>query len=159
MKALLVMAAGLVLAGAISAGAQEEGDPGAVLKRGKEAFESKCRLCHSIQTPLSKVKSRAEWSQNVKRMVLYGAPVNAADREAIVGYLTAQSTFAQRCSGCHDVTRVVDAAQGRPDWKVLVGRMAGHFKDLEKQGRNQGQAPLSAQEVVEIAAFLTLVIP
>lgn len=159
MRGTFALVAGAVLAITLVAARPAAADLVAVVKQGKEAFESRCRLCHSIQTPLAKMKSREEWSQTVKKMVLYGAAVSADERETIVTYLAAQSTFARRCTGCHDPLRVVDAAPGTRSWKALVERMSGHVRELEAKGERKGQPPLSPQEVEEIAALLTLLVP
>jgi len=35
---------------------------------GKAVFESKCGLCHGIDRPLSKNKTKEEWTKTVERM-------------------------------------------------------------------------------------------
>ncbi len=128
-----------------------------VLKTGKEKFEQTCKFCHSLERSLARNKSREEWSLTVKRMVTYGAPLNSAQRESVTAYLSAKSAFETNCNACHSNLRVLSRPIGDGDWKETIERMGGHLKDVA--GKEGGAKELSAEEVEDIAAFLTIVIP
>lgn len=138
---------------------QKDGDPVAAMKAGKELFEKSCRLCHDLDRALFPAREPSVWPQIVKRMVTYGAPLNAQQRPLVIRYLAAHSMFAGKCSACHEVTRVVSEAPGPRDWKALTRRMIGHVRELEKQGKAPSGAALSETELEEIAAMLEVVIP
>lgn len=156
----LLAAAALALAVAAPAAAQQSaGDPVAAMKSGKELFEKSCRLCHGLDRTLATNRDAAAWGQTVKRMVAYGAPLNAEQRPLVVRYLAARAVFAGKCAGCHELTRVVGDAPGARDWKSLTERMAGHAGELAKQGRAPAGGAFSPEELAEIAALLQVVIP
>ena len=136
--------------------ASEGGDAVERMGKGKEAFEKRCRLCHSLQLPLSKQKSRTEWEASVKRMVLYGTPLGREDRGLVVSYLTARSTFEKHCNRCHSVTKVLSLAPDS-DWKETVSRMAAHWKELGETG--ESKAEFTEEQIEEIAAFLAVIVP
>jgi cytochrome c5 len=55
----------------------------------KNLFESKCSLCHTIERPKSKNKTKAGWETTVKRMKnKNGAPVTDEEAKAIIDYLS-----------------------------------------------------------------------
>ena len=127
-------------------------------RAGKVVLEKKCKLCHSLRLPLAKVYDRVEWTVSVKRMVTYGAPLNAAERNNVISYLAGRSSFARNCSACHDAARVVpDDDKGR-DWTALLKRMSTHLGELENKGMSKGIASMSDEALEEIAAFLTVIL-
>ena len=159
MKKLMNLAAAALTLSALAAPgfAQEKADAVTHLKEGKASFEKGCGFCHSLSRALSKTKSREEWSQAVKRMVTYGAPLDSGQREAVTAYLTAQSSFKTSCNTCHSSLRVLSEEAAGKDWKSTVGRMSAHLKELSKKDKDARQ--FSDQDVEEIAAFLSIVIP
>lgn len=55
----------------------------------KSLFEKKCSLCHSLQRPLSKTKTREGWQETVTRMIAdRGASITGEEAEMIIDYLT-----------------------------------------------------------------------
>ena len=154
--ALLCLAAAGVPA-APAAAQQPAADPVATMQSGKELFEKACRLCHGLDRSLAPPRDAALWPQIVKRMVAYGAPLNAQQRPPVARYLAAQSLFALKCGVCHEATRVVGDQPGPRDWKALAERMAAHARDLEKKGK--APAAFTPQELADIAALLQVVIP
>ena len=53
-----------------------------------QLFESKCSLCHSIERPKSKKKSKAGWEATVMRMKnKNGCPITDEEAKMIIGYL------------------------------------------------------------------------
>ena len=134
-------------------------DPVAAMKSGRKLFEKTCKMCHGLDRALSMTRDAPAWAQIVKRMVAYGSPLSAEQRPLVVRYLATRSTFAGKCSSCHDLTRVVSDKPGAQDWKVLTERMGGHVRDLEKQGVAPAGVTFSPEELADIAALLQVVIP
>ena len=153
-----ILLAALLAAPAVQAAAEQPAaDPVAAMKSGKELFEKSCKLCHGLDRSLAPPRDAALWEKIVKRMVTYGAPLNAGQRPLVARYLATQSVFARTCAVCHEATRVVGEAPGQRDWKALTGRMAEHARDLEKQGK--APAAFSPEELADVAALLQVVIP
>ena len=160
MRIRSLIAAAAAAALAIPAAAQQPAaDPVAAMKAGKELFEKSCKLCHGLDRALFPARDPAVWPQVVKRMVTYGAPLNAGQRPLVIRYLAAHSLFAGKCGGCHEATRVVGDTPGPRDWKALTQRMSGHVRELEKQGKAPPGAAFAPGELEDIAAFLQVVIP
>lgn len=134
-------------------------DPAVPMKSGKELFEKSCRLCHGLDRSLFPARDAALWPQIVKRMVAYGAPLNAEQRPLVVRYLAARSLFAAKCSGCHEVTRVVGDAPGPRDWPALAARMAEHVRELGASGKAPAGGAFTPEELADIVALLQAVIP
>jgi mono/diheme cytochrome c family protein len=153
-------AAALLVALTVPAAAQQPGaDPVAAMKTGKELFEKNCRLCHGLDRSLASSHDAAAWGQIVKRMVAYGAPLNAEQRSLVTRYLATRSVFAGKCGSCHEATRVVGDKPAARDWKALAQRMAGHVKELEKQGKAPSSGGFTPEELDDIAALLQAVLP
>jgi len=56
--------------------------------KARQLFESKCGLCHSIDRPGSKNKTKEEWRTTVMRMKnVNRAPITAEEAEAIIDHL------------------------------------------------------------------------
>jgi mono/diheme cytochrome c family protein len=156
----LIAAAAFLLAAATPAVAQQTAaDPVVTMKTGRELFERSCKLCHGLDRSLALTRDAPAWSLIVKRMVTYGTPLNAEQRPLVVRYLATRSTFAGRCGGCHELTRVVSDKPGVQDWKTLTGRMAGHVRDYEMQGKIPPGVAFTPEELTDIAALLQVVIP
>lgn len=158
-RSLTLTAAILLTAVAPGAAQQAAVDPVAAMKTGKELFEKSCRLCHALDRTLATIRDAPAWEKNVKRMVAYGAPLNAGQRSLVVRYLATRSVFAGKCGGCHELTRVVSDKPGVQDWKTLTGRMAEHVREFEKQGKAPAGVVFSPEELTDIAALLQVVIP
>jgi mono/diheme cytochrome c family protein len=156
----LLAATAILLSAAAPAIAQPAvADPVAAMKAGKELFEKSCKLCHGLDRALAPSRDAAAWELVLKRMVAYGTPLNVEQRALVLRYLGARSTFAARCAGCHELTRVVGDKPGARDWKALTARMAGHVLDFEKQGKPVPGGAFTPQELNDIAALLQVVIP
>jgi len=156
----LIMAVAMLFAVAAPAAAQPAAvDAAATMKSGKELFEKYCRYCHGLDRSLASTKDAPTWGQTVKRMVAYGAPLNAEQRPLVVRYLATRSAFAGKCGGCHELTRVVGDKPGAQDWKALAERMAGHVREFEKQGKAPAGTAFTPEELTDIAALLQVVIP
>jgi cytochrome c2 len=134
-------------------------DPVAAMKSGKDLFEKFCKFCHGLDRSLAMTRDESAWGLIVKRMVAYGSPLNAEQRPLVVRYLATRSVFAGKCAGCHELTRVVSDKPGVRDWKTLTGRMAGHVREFEKQGKASAGTAFTPEELTDIAALLQVVIP
>jgi mono/diheme cytochrome c family protein len=156
---VLLAAATLLLAVTPVAARSATPDPAAGIKAGKALFEKSCKLCHGLDRALVAKHDAAAWGEVVKRMVAYGAPLGAEQRALVVRYLAARSAFAGKCSGCHELTRVVGDAPVVRNWAVLTERMAGHARESAKQGASPAAPVFSPGELAEIAALLQAVIP
>ncbi|MGO9378831.1 MAG: cytochrome C [Dissulfurispiraceae bacterium] len=66
---------------------QTEIAPGA----GKEKVETLCNICHSVDyITMQPPGTKAQWTATVTKMrKVFGAPINDADAEVIINYLTA----------------------------------------------------------------------
>ena len=149
----------LLIAVAPAAAQQAATDPAFSMKTGRDLFEKSCKLCHGLDRSLATNRDAPAWELIVKRMVAYGAPLDAEQRPLVVRYLATRSTFAGKCAGCHELTRVVSDKPGARDWKTLAERMAGHVRELEKQGKATAGAVFTQAELADIAALLQVVIP
>jgi cytochrome c2 len=153
------MALGVTLVGpAALSWAQPQKEIVDSFRAGKGVLEKKCKLCHSLRLPLAKIYDREEWTIAVKRMVTYGAPLNATERNDVIAYLAGRSSFSRNCSACHEAARVVPDDDGGRDWMAILKRMSGHLGELEAKGLSKGIAPLSDEAREEIAAFLTVIL-
>lgn len=158
-RSSVAVAALLLAAAAPGAAASAADDPVAAMRGGKGLFEKTCKFCHGLDRSLALVREAQDWATIVKRMVAYGAPLNAEQRALVVRYLAANSALAGRCGGCHELTRVVSDAPGRRDWSAITGRMAAHARELEKRGGPAAGGSFSVEQLGDIAALLQVVIP
>ena len=119
-----------------------------VLGRAKRVFEKTCSLCHSLDRPLGKKKSREGWEKTVTRMnsnhkSRFGKGIPPLDREEIISYLSAKNTFEDTCSKCHALSRSLSKTKNRVGWEKTVKRMSRYHKS--KFGKNlpdETQAPI-----------------
>lgn len=155
LTAITISAALALSLSAVTAG--EGPDRVETLQDGKATMDKACKICHSLSRTLSKQKDRQGWDQTVKRMVTYGAPLNKAQRDSVASYLTAKSSFEINCNACHSNLRVLSDSALGTDWKATVNRMAKHLDELS--AKDQEARKLSAEEIQDIAAYLTIVIP
>jgi cytochrome c5 len=153
--AFAISAAVVLSLSAVTAG--ESPDRVETLRDGKATMEKACKICHSLSRSLSKNKDRQGWDQTIKRMVTYGAPLNKARRDSVASYLTAKSSFETNCNACHSNLRVLSDAALGTDWKATVDRMAKHLDELS--AKDQEARRISAEEIQDIGAYLTIVIP
>ena len=104
---------------------------------GRDLVATQCAACHPLSTALIKRASRDLWAETVARMVTtYMAPINDADRELIVGYLSAnfgedsshnpgQQMLAEQCFRCHGEGMWSDLRTDRTGWVSVLYRMIG----------------------------------
>ena len=65
--------------------AEEEQSPS---DEGATLLEERCTTCHGLDRVMQAKKTRAEWEQNVARMVDKGAELNEEEQATLVEYLT-----------------------------------------------------------------------
>ena len=104
---------------------------------GRDLMATQCVACHPLSTVLFKRASRDVWAETIARMVTtYMAPINDADRELIVGYLSAnygedsshnlgQQMLAEQCFRCHGEGMWSDLKTDRAGWVSVLYRMIG----------------------------------
>ena len=156
-KTITVFTAAAVLLSLSSLPAEESTDVVESLRDGKAKMEQYCVLCHSLSRVLSKTTDRKGWDDTVKRMVTHGAPFNTEFRASVVNYLTAKSSFETHCNACHSNLRVLSSKALGADWMATTGRMAKHMEELSH--KDPEARLLSEEDIRNIAAYLTIVIP
>jgi cytochrome c5 len=57
---------------------------------GKDLVEKNCVLCHGLDRVAAVMRSPVGWSDVLKRMEFYGAPVSAKDEQTIMAYLESE---------------------------------------------------------------------
>jgi mono/diheme cytochrome c family protein len=83
---IILIAAGFLLTlGTWNPASAEEG----AQPTGQQLFETNCKMCHPIERPRSKRKTREGWETTVKRMKnINGAPISDEEASLIINYLT-----------------------------------------------------------------------
>jgi cytochrome c5 len=127
-----MLATGIITLAALSLNAAEKSSP---LAEGKALFEETCNTCHGLDKTLGKTANREGWSATISRMIANGAQLDNGQSEAILGYLTAKSTFETKCNTCHDLDQPLTAIKSPELWRETVLRMSamkpGHINDAE----------------------------
>ena len=111
---------------------------------GKQAFEDNCMECHSLEWPLKKIASRAEWELTLTKMANTGAVLSKKQRAQVLEYLVAKSMFQQNCSLCHGLERPLEKNKEFQAWVETVKRMSAKKPDL-----------LTDEEIQAVSGFLT----
>ena len=83
-----VATAGLLVAAAILAGCAQQAVVGAASSDGGGLVESKCGRCHPLERVRAAKKDKAGWTATVERMTTHGLQVTAAQKAAIIAYLS-----------------------------------------------------------------------
>jgi hypothetical protein len=55
-----------------------------------EAYKAACMACHDDHMMRMQHLTRAQWEKELDKMTGWGAPLDAADRPAVVDYLSSQ---------------------------------------------------------------------
>ena len=111
---------------------------------GKQVFEENCMECHSLEWPLKKIATREEWELTLTKMANTGAVLSKKQREQVLEYLVAKSSFQVKCSVCHDLERPLEKNKEFQAWMETVRRMADKKPDH-----------LTDEEIKAISGFLT----
>jgi len=149
----IALGATLVLGAAVSVPAADGTES---MRLGKATFQTSCGSCHSLKDALTVTMSKAEWTSTVKRMITQGAELDGQERNNVINYLSARSTFSNFCSTCHDLGKVVDDKER--NWNLTIDQMGAHFKDLSAKGMTKGKSMISESDKKDIAALLTVLL-
>jgi cytochrome c5 len=106
---------------------------------GRDDVVRRCVTCHETDLIAQQRLSTAGWGREVDKMTRWGAGVEAAEREAIVTYLTAhfgpapaspvsasveiESTYKRACRVCHETDLIEGQRLGRGGWTREVEKM------------------------------------
>ena len=63
---------------------------------GAELVLGRCTICHSLDAPSLPLQDHGGWTETVDRMIRWGAPLPAEEREIIVRYLVVHFGAADR---------------------------------------------------------------
>lgn len=114
------------------------------MRKGRMMLESSCSKCHSVEKPLTKDVSRAEWDDLLIKMTARGAAVSMEEKGLIIDYLGARHTFSRKCTVCHTREKVYDREQALAQWEKTVTDMAARQPGF-----------VSEEEARAIIAYLT----
>ena len=136
-----IVFSGLILAAAPAAAHQVQLPPG----EGRDIIATACTQCHALNFPTSLREGPAGWRFHVEDMILRGAQIKNSEVETVVNYLASnfgpgvnipppatrvslpegegKQLVEQRCSTCHELSRVGDARLARQDWDRVVAKM------------------------------------
>ena len=112
--------------------------------KGKKAFEDNCIDCHSLEWPIKKIANRQEWELILTKMANTGAVLSKKQRQQVLEYLVAKSTFQQKCSLCHALERPLEKNKEFQAWIDTVRRMAAKKPEH-----------LTEEEIQAVSGFLT----
>ena len=107
---------------------------------GADEVARRCLTCHETDMIAQQRLSTAAWGREVDKMTRWGAPVEPAERDALIAYLArhfapapaasvpvsgaeGERTFARACLVCHEADLVEGQRLGRPAWMREVEKM------------------------------------
>ena len=100
--------------------------------------------CHSLEWPLKKIATRADWDLTLTKMANTGAVLSKKQRLQVLEYLVAKSMFQQNCSLCHGLERPLEKNKEFQAWVETVQRMSDKKPNL-----------LTDEEIQAVSGFLT----
>ena len=125
----------LVIAAAQTVGAQQALPPGP----GADVLKSRCVICHEADIITSQKLTLTGWTRSVDKMVRWGSPITAEEREVLQPYLAAhfapkpaashastdagQATFKRACLVCHDADIIEQQKLSKTGWTRSVEKM------------------------------------
>ncbi|MFH1007832.1 MAG: hypothetical protein V1800_10060 [Candidatus Latescibacterota bacterium] len=89
MRKLILAIVLLLLAGVIGCSKKSTEDENGTLDGG-QLVQARCAVCHPLDRVYSAVKNQQGWETTVDRMIGNGAQLDAAEREAVIAYLSDQ---------------------------------------------------------------------
>ncbi len=139
----LMLIVSLTLLSACSKAPEEKAEPAAPVETTKPAaqpepeavVEDKCGGCHDtmrIYMPsyVNEAPGGADWGDVVTRMQeIHGAVLTDSEVASIVDYLSArtpdeaETLIKEKCTTCHDTTRIYNAAGDKTQWPQIITRM------------------------------------
>jgi cytochrome c553 len=93
---------------------------------------------------MTKVTDRKGWEETLTKMANTGAVLDPADRELVLEYMLAKSSFQTKCVLCHSLDRPMEKNKQFQEWMATVQRMSS-----KKSGH------LTDDDIKAIAGFLT----
>ena len=114
------------------------------MAQAKAIVEETCIECHDLEWPMIKVTDRKGWEETLTKMANTGAVLDPADRELVLEYMLAKSSFQTKCVLCHSLDRPMEKNKQFQEWMATVQRMSS-----KKSGH------LTDDEIKAIAGFLT----
>ena len=57
---------------------------------GEHLVQERCATCHGLEQVYDAVKDEQGWEETVDRMIENGAPLNEAERQAVIEYLSSR---------------------------------------------------------------------
>ncbi len=119
-------------------GPQRELPPGPLQEKARKA----CLGCHTADIIVQQQLNRRVWTREVDKMIRWGAPVAAEDREALIDYLAqhfgpreeeaptaalpsgaGQEKVRAACLGCHDAAIIAQQQLDRRSWERRLDKM------------------------------------
>jgi len=143
-KTIVLVCLGILVSFAAALAQSEEPVTFQDFIKGKEAFEENCIECHSLEWPLKKIATREEWDLTLTKMANTGAVLSKKQRQQVLEYLVAKSSFQVKCSVCHGLERPLEKNKEFQDWILTVRRMASKKPEH-----------LTEDEIKAISGFLT----
>jgi len=117
---------------------QRELPPGPMQEKARKA----CLACHTADIIVQQQLNRRVWTREVDKMIRWGAPVAAEDREALIDYFTqdfgpreaeppapplppgaGREKVRDACLGCHDTAIIAQQQLDRRSWERTLDRM------------------------------------
>ena len=106
-------------------------------------LEATCTSCHGPSLIAQQRLDRNGWTRDIDKMTRWGAPVQAADRDALINYLARQFTpnrplpnssksvpegkgsdvFQVYCQSCHNDSLVTSRKLDKAGWSGVVDQM------------------------------------
>lgn len=108
----------------------------------------KCGKCHTLERVYRSFKSMEGWTKTVNRMAVIDTPnIRGFDVKQIIYFLIKQqekrkgldrqeiereigkTLISQKCSGCHDLDRIIEAVKSEDEWRITLERMVENADD------------------------------
>ncbi len=143
----------LIAAGLAPLQAEQAAKPGLPPGPMKERADKACLACHDLAIIVQQQLARRVWAKEVDKMMRWGAPVPAEDREAMIDYLAQQ--FGPReamaevilpetpgahkvrvaCLACHGADYIVGNQLDRGSWARIVDKMVSWGAEVSAKDR------------------------
>ena len=148
-----VMLLGLIAAGLVPLQAEQAARPGMPSGPMKEKAEKACLACHDLAIIVQQQLARRVWAREVDKMIRWGAPVAAEDREAMIDYpaqhfgpreamaevILPEGTGADKvrvaCLSCHGADYIVGNQLDRRSWTRIVDKMVSWGAEVSAKDR------------------------
>ena len=106
---------------------------------GGEMVRTACVACHTLDTVLTRNKSKQNWQSTVTDMMARGAQLTTQESDAVVSYLSehygadasqsldplGRSVVTAKCFACHGETYWKHVRASRMEWEGVLYRMVG----------------------------------